>query len=64
MVTEFDGLEVELELEAVGAIELLPVFVLAGPELPGPVEVFYASHFCSNLLRNLLEILCLFDKLL
>ena len=40
--TEFVGLVVELKLEAVGAVELLPEFTVSGLELPCPVVLFDA----------------------
>ena len=52
-VAQLEGLEVELKLKAVSAVELLPVLVIVGPELPGPVEVFN----CFNLFNHLLGVL-------
>ena len=40
--TEFVGLVVELKLEAVGAVELLPELTVSGLKLPGPVVLFDA----------------------
>ena len=40
--TEFIGLVVELELEAVSAVELLPELTVCGLELPGPIVLFDA----------------------
>ena len=52
-VTQKMGLVVELELEAVSAVKLLPVFGITDSELPGPVEVRDAFQLSIRLLFNL-----------
>ena len=44
------GLIVELELEAVGAVELPPLFTDTTPVLPGPIEVLDIFDFGYDLL--------------
>ena len=61
-VAQFEGLEVELKLEAVCAVKLPPVFRIIRPELPSPVEVFDASKFGSYLLHDLVIDRSLFNK--
>ena len=52
-LAKFEGVEVELELEAVSAVKLLPISGIADSELPGPVKVFDTFYFLSHLVRNL-----------
>ena len=54
-LTDLVGLVVVLELEAVVAVERLPVIAVAGPKLPGPVVVRHAFQFGNHLLRDLVH---------
>ena len=51
-LTDFVGLVVVLELEAVVAVERLRDIAVAGPELPGPVVVLLVFQFGNHLLSD------------
>lgn len=55
---------VELKLEAISAVKLLPSIVVCDPELPGPVEVLDVFNIFYNLVRHLIVFSSLFVKLL
>ena len=61
-VTQKVSLVVELELKAVSAVELLPIFGVGCPELPGPVQVLHVDYFLRNLLCDIVNILWFFSR--